>query len=77
MSVEDLRIRGEGDVMQTKQSGIPLFKVANLVDDRDIQESSRIMAEEFISTQYEELNINTDLSERIFEIKDQMEGKLN
>ena len=77
LSVEDLRIRGEGDVMQTKQSGIPLFKVANLVDDRDIQESSRIMAEEFISTQYEELNRNTDLSERIFEIKDQMEGKLN
>ena len=77
LSVEDLRIRGEGDVMQTKQSGIPLFKVANLVDDRDIQESSRIMAEEFISRQYEELNRNTDLSERIFEIKDQMEGKLN
>ena len=77
LSVEDLRIRGEGDVMQTKQSGIPLFKVANLIDDRDIQESSRIMAEEFISKQYKELNRNTDLSKRIFKIKDQMEGKLN
>lgn len=77
LSVEDLRIRGEGDVMQTKQSGIPLFKVANLIQDRDIQESSRTLAEEFISSQYEEFARNTDLSERIYKIKDQMEGKLN
>ena len=77
LSVEDLRIRGEGDVMQTKQSGIPLFKVADLIKDREIQELSRSMAEEYIELNFDELIKNKTLSEKIFMIKDQMKGKLN
>ena len=77
LSVEDLRIRGEGDVTNTKQSGIPMFKVANLIDDKEIQESSRIIAKNFIGNDFKELLSNKKLYKKIYEIKDQMEGKLN
>ncbi len=38
---EDLKIRGPGDFMGTRQSGIPLLKIANLVRDIRILEMAR------------------------------------
>jgi ATP-dependent DNA helicase RecG len=44
----DLRLRGPGEFLGTKQSGLPAFRVGNLVRDRDILEWARRMAMEFV-----------------------------
>ncbi len=41
---EDLRIRGPGDFMGTRQSGMPLLRVANLLRDIKLLELSRLEA---------------------------------
>jgi ATP-dependent DNA helicase RecG len=38
---EDLRIRGWGDFFGTRQSGLPVFKIANPVLDQDILQTAR------------------------------------
>ena len=38
---EDLILRGAGEVLGTKQSGLPYFKIANLSTDRDLLETAR------------------------------------
>ncbi len=40
----DLEIRGPGDLLGTRQAGEPLFRVANIVTDRDWLEKARIDA---------------------------------
>lgn len=42
---KDLEIRGEGEILGTRQSGIQLFKLANIVRDIKILESARSEAE--------------------------------
>ncbi|MBI2819213.1 MAG: ATP-dependent DNA helicase RecG [Acidobacteria bacterium] len=44
----DLRLRGPGEFLGTKQSGLPAFRVANLVRDREILEWARRLAMEFV-----------------------------
>jgi ATP-dependent DNA helicase RecG len=44
----DLRLRGPGEFLGTKQSGLPAFRVANLVRDREILEWARREASEFL-----------------------------
>ncbi|MBY5035633.1 ATP-dependent DNA helicase RecG [Streptococcus gallolyticus] len=44
LAEEDLKMRGSGEIFGTKQSGIPEFKVANLVEDYAILEEARKMA---------------------------------
>jgi ATP-dependent DNA helicase RecG len=38
---EDLILRGAGEVLGTKQSGLPYFKIANLTTDRELLETAR------------------------------------
>src|SRR5262249_5717276 len=38
---EDLRLRGEGDVLGTRQSGLPGFRVARIEQHRDLIEAAR------------------------------------
>ena len=45
----DLRLRGPGEFLGTKQSGLPAFRVANLIRDRDILELARRLAMEFVA----------------------------
>ena len=41
ISVIDLRLRGPGQVLGTKQSGLPDFALASLSEDVDVLEDSR------------------------------------
>ena len=45
LSERDLALRGPGEVLGTRQSGLPTLRVANLVRDRDIMEIARDEAE--------------------------------
>jgi len=44
----DLQIRGPGDLLGTRQSGVPLFRVADIIRDREWLERARLDAEELI-----------------------------
>ena len=44
----DLEIRGPGDFMGTRQSGIPEFRLANIVEDQDILKMARETAFELV-----------------------------
>jgi ATP-dependent DNA helicase RecG len=37
----DLRLRGPGEVLGTRQSGLPTLRVANLLRDEDLMETAR------------------------------------
>jgi ATP-dependent DNA helicase RecG len=40
----DLKLRGPGSIGGTQQSGLPIFKIANIVRDKDILKTARILA---------------------------------
>ncbi len=44
----DLQLRGPGEMIGTRQSGIPAFKYANLVRDRQVLELARTEADRFL-----------------------------
>ncbi len=44
----DFQLRGPGEFLGTRQSGIPAFRIANLLRDRDILEQARREAFEFV-----------------------------
>lgn len=46
---KDLEIRGPGEVMGTRQAGLPEFRIANLVRDLDILQNARREAEFYIN----------------------------
>ena len=46
---KDLEIRGPGEVMGTRQSGVPTFRVGNLVRDLQILEDARREAEHYLT----------------------------
>ena len=46
---KDLEIRGPGEVMGTRQAGLPEFRVANLVRDLDILQAARKEAEGYVN----------------------------
>ncbi|MET0637123.1 MAG: ATP-dependent DNA helicase RecG [Chitinophagaceae bacterium] len=45
---KDLELRGPGDIEGTRQSGLLNFKIANIVQDRELLEIARNMAEELV-----------------------------
>ena len=46
---KDLEIRGPGEVMGTRQSGVPTFRVGNLVRDLAILEEARREADHYLT----------------------------
>ncbi len=72
---EDLRIRGPGDFLGTRQSGLPPFRLANLVRDAAILEESKIAAQELL---VRDRLLNEEPHKRIKEVLiSRWEGRLN
>jgi len=46
---KDLELRGPGEVMGTRQSGVPVFRVGNLVRDIEILEEARREADYYFT----------------------------
>jgi ATP-dependent DNA helicase RecG len=46
----DLRLRGPGEFLGTRQSGLPAFRIGNLLRDRDILEVARSEAAGFVAS---------------------------
>ncbi|HFI0057707.1 TPA: DNA helicase RecG, partial [Streptococcus suis] len=44
LSEADLKMRGSGEIFGTRQSGLPEFQVANIIDDYPILEEARRLA---------------------------------
>jgi len=49
ISEMDMRFRGPGEVLGTRQSGLPDFALASLVDDQDVLEQARTAAEQVVA----------------------------
>jgi ATP-dependent DNA helicase RecG len=64
---KDLEIRGQGDILGTRQSGVQSFKVANLVRDLEILSEARTEAERYLSKDQHSVEtkrlINTAISD--------------
>jgi ATP-dependent DNA helicase RecG len=45
---KDLEIRGQGDILGTRQSGIEAFKIANIIRDIEILDEARRAAEDYL-----------------------------
>jgi ATP-dependent DNA helicase RecG len=45
----DLRLRGSGEVLGTRQSGMPTFRVARLPEDVELLERARLRARELLA----------------------------
>jgi ATP-dependent DNA helicase RecG len=45
---KDLEIRGQGEIMGTRQSGVQAFRIANIIRDLEILEASRAEAENYL-----------------------------
>ena len=48
LAEEDLKMRGSGEIFGTRQSGIPEFQVADIVEDYNILEEARRLAAEIV-----------------------------
>ena len=61
ISEVDLKLRGPGDIMGTKQSGILDFKLADIIKDNKILQYARAEAIKLL-----EVDPNLDLAENIY-----------
>ena len=54
ISMEDLKMRGPGDILGTRQSGLPAFVLGNLIEDTRFIEAARQDADMIISQKEDE-----------------------
>ncbi len=62
---EDLKIRGPGEILGKKQSGLPSFNVADLSFDGDLLEEAKLYAENIINTD-PQLKNNKNLKDLLY-----------
>ncbi|MBC7796546.1 MAG: DNA helicase RecG, partial [Pyrinomonadaceae bacterium] len=72
ISEKDLEIRGPGEVLGTRQSGVPMFRVGNIVRDLEILEKAREEAEFYLSNK----KLTKETSQMIEKIKADFRFKL-
>lgn len=66
LSEEDLKLRGPGDFLGTRQSGLPLFKLANILTDQRILDLARKHAHSILDEDIElDQEDNIKLKERL------------
>lgn len=71
----DLQIRGPGDITGVRQSGLPEFRVADLVRDRETLQTARRRAEELLSADPDlEMQENRPLKEYLQRLREQQEN---
>ena len=58
---EDLRLRGVGDLLGTKQSGVPDFKIASLETQGHLLQEAYFLAREMVAQQKDEIDTNPAL----------------
>jgi ATP-dependent DNA helicase RecG len=46
---KDLELRGQGEILGTRQSGIQMFRIANIIRDLELLEAARTQAERYFS----------------------------
>lgn len=64
LAEKDLRLRGPGELAGTRQSGVPEFRIADLVDDADILVEAREEAERWVRDPGKRDKLIEDLSRR-------------
>lgn len=74
LSQKDLELRGSGDIFGVKQSGIPEFKVADIVTDYDILEQARQDAMMFVVEESQKPEELFSLQQFIQQTNREMEG---
>lgn len=62
ISYEDLRLRGPGDILGTRQSGLPAFLLGDLIEDTKIIEGAKKDAKEIIN------NLSDEDNKKYFEL---------
>ncbi|HEY6215780.1 MAG TPA: helicase-related protein, partial [Pyrinomonadaceae bacterium] len=60
---KDLELRGPGELLGTKQSGLPEFRIGNIVRDQPLLEQAKIEAELYLSK--EKSAVTTRMVERV------------
>ena len=61
---QDLNVRGPGDFFGTRQSGIPLFRVGNIVRDHVVMERARDCADEWLGSADVPTEVRTQLRDK-------------
>ena len=69
---KDLEIRGPGEIMGTRQAGLPEFRIANLVRDLDILQAARKEAEVYVNAR----STSREAAELIKRVQDDSRLKL-
>lgn len=77
LSEEDLKLRGPGDVLGKKQSGLPEFKVADIIHDYGALETARVDAVEIVENNLLENNPEFKVLAEIVEADEILENKLD
>ena len=62
---EDLKIRGPGEILGKRQSGLPSFNVADLSYDGDLLEEAKLNAEKIINND-QKLENNKNLRDLLY-----------
>ena len=73
LAEEDLKMRGSGEIFGTRQSGIPEFQVADIVEDYPILEEARKVASQIVANPNWRQDANWRLIARHLELRDYLD----